>query len=164
MSGVAPFSTLPRTDTAISAVSVGDGAISSTGLSYKEASSLIHRWQKVKSAALGAQHAMTELPLVLEGDLLAQWSDRANTLKANGWHYAHRLYNCKVLRVDPGSTANTATITAAFKEVVTVQKGLSSAPQTFTSEYEVTYTARQHSQGTWVLNSAQVKSPHASRA
>jgi hypothetical protein len=163
ISGVPPSSTLP-TKTPVSTVSLEENAATSTGLSRKEASSLIHKWQKAKAAALGARHSLTELPVVLDGDLLRQWSERANELSTNGWHYDHRLYSCQVIDVDAGSTADKAIITAAFKEGVTVHKGSITEPQTFTSEYEVMYTARKQSEGTWVLISAQVKSPQASKA
>lgn len=125
-------------------------------LSRGEASSLVTKWQRIKAAALGPQHAMDGLDGVLAGELLTQWQDRAVQLTSKGWHYTHDLQSCKVVEVVPGPVAGTALITAAMREGVTVHKGPDVDPQSFASEYQVVYHAVRGESG-WVLTGAVIQ-------
>lgn len=152
------FASIAISEPPTAAAAVAAVGRSSAVPSRREAAAVVSRWQHIKAAALGSGHHADGLQAVLQGEVLQQWQERSAQLTAKGWHYDHDLQSSKVTAIAAGTAPGTAVVTAAFREGVTVHKGAAVEPQTFVSEYEVTYEMAQQQGGAgWVITAAHVQ-------
>lgn len=154
---LAGSTTAPSMITSLPTSTVVQPSSSAVSMSKGDAASLIQRWQRIKANALGPRHSSEALSSVLQGDVLQQWKERASLVASRGWYYSHDLQSCKILDVRPSSViANGVTVTANFREGVTVHKADGSEPQTFVSDYQVVYEVVKGVNG-WVISNARVQ-------
>ncbi|KAJ4702053.1 Accumulation and replication of chloroplasts 6, chloroplastic-like protein [Melia azedarach] len=60
------------------------------------AEGIVHKWQSIKSQALGPDHSLGNLPEVLDGQMLKIWTDRAAEIAQLGWIYDYTLLNLSI--------------------------------------------------------------------
>ncbi|XP_010907356.1 protein ACCUMULATION AND REPLICATION OF CHLOROPLASTS 6, chloroplastic isoform X2 [Elaeis guineensis] len=109
------------------------------------AETLVHKWQNVKSQALGPDHCLIKLPEVLDGRMLKLWTDRAAEIAQHGWFWQYTLLGVTVDSVIVSLDGYRATVEATIQEAAQLTDGAhpehnDSYSTTYTTRYEMAYS------------------------
>ena len=118
------------------------------------AEELIRRWYVAKSEALGSSHDMDRLDEVLEGNMLRQWTQRAQSVQRDGVHWEYTLQELAVGSVSVGEDGRRATIDANIKEkaeLIDSGKKADAYAATYTVQYNLVMTKKG-----WRISAAKV--------
>lgn len=118
------------------------------------AEELVRRWHVAKSYALGRDHEIEKLADVLEGNMLKQWKQRAQTVKTDGWHWEYQLLDLSVDKVSVGRDGQHATVEASIKEKAELMDAGKRADW-YSTAYAVQYDLVMKKQG-WRISAARV--------
>lgn len=103
------------------------------------AESLVRKWQNIKSQALGPKHCLSELPEVLEGQMLKIWTDRAAEIAQQGWFWEYNLLSVTIDSVTVTQDGSRAMVEATIEEAAQLTD--SEHPE-HNDSYSTTYTTR----------------------
>ncbi|WOL13139.1 protein ACCUMULATION AND REPLICATION OF CHLOROPLASTS 6, chloroplastic [Canna indica] len=111
----------------------------------KLAETIVHKWQNVKSRALGPDHSLEELPEILEGRMLKIWTDRAVEIAQHGWCWEYNLLGVTIDSVTVSLDGCRAMVEATIEEVSQLTDGAhpehnDSCSATYSTRYEMIYS------------------------
>eukprot|EP00210_Caulerpa_lentillifera_P003553 g3389.t1 len=118
------------------------------------AEELIRRWHVAKSEALGADHDVDQLAEVLQGNMLKQWKERAQSVQQDGWHWEYTLLDLAVDTVSLGRDGRSAVIEANISEKAELIDSGRKADW-YSTTYSVQYDLVMKKQG-WKISGARV--------
>eukprot|EP00884_Botryococcus_braunii_P003125 jgi/Botrbrau1/12813/Bobra.20_1s0004.1 len=114
-------------------------------LTFKEAETLIRRWQAVKSDALGPRHVKLNIPTVAAGQLEKELVNNARMGESLGWFWKYQFGSIKVEHIDLKPSTGTAVITARVHEKgeLFAANGQKAQDHCFDSAMTVEYTIKK---------------------
>ncbi|KAG6509208.1 hypothetical protein ZIOFF_034599 [Zingiber officinale] len=109
------------------------------------AESIVHKWQNVKSRALGSDHSIEELPEILDGRMLKIWTDRAVEIEQHGWFWEYSLLGVTIDSITVSLNGRRSTVEATIEESAKLTDDAhpehnDSCSTTYTTRYEMAYT------------------------
>ncbi|XP_064961474.1 protein ACCUMULATION AND REPLICATION OF CHLOROPLASTS 6, chloroplastic-like [Musa acuminata AAA Group] len=120
------------------------------------AETLVHKWQNVKSRALGPDHSLAELPEVLDGRMLKIWTDRAVEIAKHGWFWEYTLLGLTIDSVTLSVDGRRAMVEARIEEAARLTDD--THPE-HNDSYSTTYSTRYemvHSKSGWKITEGSV--------
>ncbi|MBP0000263.1 MAG: DUF4101 domain-containing protein [Cyanobacteria bacterium SID2] len=83
----------------------------------------IDRWLTTKAAAMGNEHQIEKLSEALTGQALADWKQRAESARDNGWYWEYEHQSTVRDIIPNASDPNQATVTVEVNEKGTLYEG-----------------------------------------
>eukprot|EP00898_Chlorokybus_atmophyticus_P001228 jgi/Chlat1/2105/Chrsp17S02703 len=154
--GSLPTAATAATTSSIQMESIENVLSPSLNMDKHLAEKIVHRWQTVKAQALGGAHDVAALKNILAGQMLDQWTLRANDVARNGWFWQYKLVGLEVDKFVLNDTGKEAIVESTLQEAAQLYD--KSKPEANDS-YRSTYTARyvlQWSPIGWRIVSGQV--------
>lgn len=110
------------------------------------AETLVRKWQKIKSQALGSDHCAAELPEVLEGRMLKVWTDRVAETAQQGLSWEYTLLSVTIDSVTVSMDGQRATVEATIEEAARLTDAANpenedSYRMTYTTRYDMAYSS-----------------------
>ncbi|XP_073048682.1 plastid division protein CDP1, chloroplastic-like isoform X1 [Primulina eburnea] len=121
-------------------------------MSVKDAEILVKQWQAIKAEALGPNHDVHGLPVVLDGSMLVQWQTLADAAKARSCFWRFVLLQLKVTRADiltDGIGREMAEIEVFLEEAAELVDESQPKNPTYYSPYKILYLLRRQDDGSW---------------
>eukprot|EP00252_Welwitschia_mirabilis_P011426 TRINITY_DN25681_c0_g1_i1.p1 TRINITY_DN25681_c0_g1~~TRINITY_DN25681_c0_g1_i1.p1 ORF type:complete len:807 (-),score=168.71 TRINITY_DN25681_c0_g1_i1:164-2584(-) len=120
------------------------------------AENLVRKWQLIKSQALGPNHDVSELPEILDGEMLNIWKERAREIAEHGWFWEYSLLGLSIDSVTISKDGKRAMVEVTLQEAARL---IDNNHPEHNDSYRTTYTTRyemNNSKGSWKITDGAV--------
>ncbi|KAM0897317.1 hypothetical protein ACQ4PT_022672 [Festuca glaucescens] len=122
-----------------------DESIQIPRMDAKLAADIVHKWQSIKSKALGSDHSVAALQEVLDGNMLKVWTDRAAEIEQHGWFWDYMLSDVTIDSITISLDGRRASVEATIEEAgrltdITDSKNNDLYETKYTTRYEMAFT------------------------
>jgi len=140
----------------------GNNAFSRTQMKFREAESLVRRWQSIKAEALGPNHEIHRLSEILAEPMLSQWQALAESAKSSSCFWRFVLLHSSIVHAEISSDDigwEIAEVEAVLEEAAELVDESQLKNPNYYSTYHIRYVLKRGSDRRWKFCGAGIQSP-----